>query len=607
MLSIRRFIRLGSAAILLAIGVVVSVLSSSITASASDLAWSIVPSPNASPAQSNQLSAVSCSGPSACVAVGQYDTLGSFPPLAQTLIESWNGSAWSIVPSPNASPAQSNQLSAVSCSGPSACVAVGQKSSASTPQQTLIESWNGSAWSIVPSPNTSPTQGNLLAGVSCTGPSACVAVGAGGTGQTLIESWNGSAWSIVPSPNTSPTQVNGLGGVSCSLPTACVAVGAYYASGDFSQTLIESWNGSVWSIVPSPNTSPTQINFLGGVSCSSPSACTAIGNYEASTSTAQQNLIESWNGSAWSIVPSPNSSPTQNNYLTGVSCSSPSACIAVGYYPFASGPQVFYQTLIESWDGSAWSIVPSPNPGAPTPVDRLLGVSCSSLSACTAVGDNSGAQTLIERGTLSTTTSVLIPSNGATLSGSTYLDAVASNATSVQFWLFGGSYGYSGHLVGTATPTNYGWLHSWNTTTVSNGSYALLSEAFAPGGSAFSSHVSITVDNPPPSTTVLLPQAGGTLDSAQTDVLDAVASPGVTQVSIEVTAAGETIPFTATPTIYGWIVVLPANQPCNPLTTPDCRTEPVSASIQSVASYSGGVTGTSPPVPATIIIYMLVG
>ncbi len=93
-------------------------------------------------------------------------------------------------------------------------------------------------------------------------------------------------------------------------------------------------------------------------------------------------------------------------------------------------------------------------------------------------------------------TAVLIPSNGATLSGTAAtLDASASNATSVEFWLFGGSYGYSGHLVGTAAPTYYGWIYSWDTTTVPNGSYALLSEAFGPGGSAFSPHLSMTVKN----------------------------------------------------------------------------------------------------------------
>jgi hypothetical protein len=94
------------------------------------------------------------------------------------------------------------------------------------------------------------------------------------------------------------------------------------------------------------------------------------------------------------------------------------------------------------------------------------------------------------------TTKVIIPSDGATVSGtSTILDATASNATSVEFWLLGGSYGYSGHLIGTATSTEYGWIYSWNTTTVPNSSYVLLSEASGSGGSAFSPGVSITVTN----------------------------------------------------------------------------------------------------------------
>ncbi len=93
------------------------------------------------------------------------------------------------------------------------------------------------------------------------------------------------------------------------------------------------------------------------------------------------------------------------------------------------------------------------------------------------------------------TTSVLIPSNGATLSGSTYLDASASNATSVGFVLFGGSYGYSGQLLCTATPTLYGWLCAWNSATVPNGTYTLLSGAINSAGMAFSSGVRITVTN----------------------------------------------------------------------------------------------------------------
>jgi hypothetical protein len=93
------------------------------------------------------------------------------------------------------------------------------------------------------------------------------------------------------------------------------------------------------------------------------------------------------------------------------------------------------------------------------------------------------------------TTSVLIPSNGATLSRSTYLDASASNASGVEFRLFGGVYGYAAPLICTATQTIYGWLCGWNTTTVPNGSYILLSLASSSVGTAASSGVNITVNN----------------------------------------------------------------------------------------------------------------
>ena len=203
-------------------------------------------------------------------------------------------------------------------------------------------------------------------------------------------------------------------------------------------------------------------------------------------------------------------------------------------------------------------------------------------------------------GAQSPSTSVLVPSSGATLSGSTYLDASATNATSVEFLLFGGTYGYSAPVVCTATLTYYGWLCAWNTTTVPNGSYVLVSEASGPGGSAYSSSgVSITVNNPPPSTTVLVPASGATLDTAQNEVFDASASPGVAKVSIDLTVGPTTLTFTATPTIYGWIAVV-QGAPCSP----NCSSASLPGSIQSVASYVGGVSGTSPPVNVTIIAYL---
>ena len=346
-------------------------------------AWVVVPSPNVRNAAGDPLVAVSCTSPTACTTVGTR----FFSNRTHTLIQSWNGKRWRNMHSPNAKGA--NDLNGVSCSSPLACMAVGDVELPGT-TQTLIESWNGSTWSIVPSPNV-PNTVDTLSGVSCTGPSSCMAVGSDNE-QTLIESWNGSTWSIVPSPNPPLAQNSLLNAVSCTSPSACTTVGLSIfpptqTLQTLDHTLIESWNGSTWSVVPSPNVSSTENDRLVGVSCSSPTACVAVGENDSGTTV--QPVIELWNGSTWSIVPSPKASAT-SSVLNGVWCSSSSACTSVGYDSDGN-------TLIESWDGSTWSIVPSPN--VPNSRNALSGVSCTGATACTAAGTfGTGflGQTLVE-------------------------------------------------------------------------------------------------------------------------------------------------------------------------------------------------------------------
>jgi hypothetical protein len=93
------------------------------------------------------------------------------------------------------------------------------------------------------------------------------------------------------------------------------------------------------------------------------------------------------------------------------------------------------------------------------------------------------------------TTSILVPSNGATLSGSTYLDASATNATSVEFLLFGGTYGYNAPVVCTATESAYGWWCGWDTTTIPNGTHTLVALATNSTGGASAAGVSVSVEN----------------------------------------------------------------------------------------------------------------
>ena len=186
-------------------------------------------------------------------------------------------------------------------------------------------------------------------------------------------------------------------------------------------------------------------------------------------------------------------------------------------------------------------------------------------------------------------TRVLVPANGATLSGTTALDASASNATSVELWLFGGSYGLSGKMIGTATPTLYGWLSSWNSTTVPNGSYVLVSEAFNSGGSTFSSGVSVTVDNSLPSTSVLIPAKGATLSGST--YLDASASNAT---SVELWLFGGSYGLsgtqlcTATFTAYGWL--------CSWNTT----TVPNGSYVLVSEAFNSGGSAYSAPISVTV-------
>jgi hypothetical protein len=318
-----------------------------------------------------------------------------------TLTESWNGAGWSVAPSPN--PGNSvNILNGVSCTTSTNCVAVGYYFNASSPTigQTLIEKWNGTSWSVTPSPDQG-SRGNFLFGVFCTSSTNCVAVGnyinGSGDVQTLIETWNGTGWSITPSPDPGSSS-SGVEGVYCTSSTNCLAVGYYFSGPSTQQGLVETWNGTIWSVSPSPN--PASDGNLASVSCTSATNCVAVGDYI--NGSADQTLIESWNGSIWSVATSPNQG---SDALSSVSCISSTNCVAVGNYSTASANQ----TLIESWNGISWFITPSPSPGANA---YLNGVTCISSTGCFAVGqtfDKSNASRVLVESWNGTSWSVVLP------------------------------------------------------------------------------------------------------------------------------------------------------------------------------------------------------
>jgi hypothetical protein len=76
-------------------------------------------------------------------------------------------------------------------------------------------------------------------------------------------------------------------------------------------------------------------------------------------------LVERWDGKAWSIVPTPNLSASIHDRpaLCNVSCTSATTYwVAVGHS--SATLTGTYRALIEWWDGTKWTTIPSPMPPA---------------------------------------------------------------------------------------------------------------------------------------------------------------------------------------------------------------------------------------------------
>ncbi len=333
------------------------------------------PSPAGASASSG-LVGVSCASARACIAAGfGTGTTGD----NTTLTERWDGTRWRIQPSPEPAGALSASLTGVSCSAPSVCTAVGEYFSPGQRDLALVERWSGGQWRLQPFPRRpASAQGTELSGVSCPAADSCFASGWYFTRSGLAAftaAWDGTRWRVQPAPG--PARTGHLFGVSCSSPRACAAVGDKGTA---------VWNGTSWRYAAMALPAETQAPALNGVSCTSASACVAVGSY-FSPAGGPLTLTQTWNGTAWRFRPSPNPATGGRNQLNTVSCTAPSACTAVGVDAASdfSPPGAFAET----WDGTRWRLQAVPVPAGAV-MAELFGVSCPVPGSCTAVGDTVG-------------------------------------------------------------------------------------------------------------------------------------------------------------------------------------------------------------------------
>ena len=253
---------------------------------------------------------------------------------------------WPLLDAPGNAPRRraDSGLTGVSCTAATGCFAVG---AAGDGPRTLIERWTRHKWRIQASGSG---RAGFLTAIACSSPAACTAVGSTSSGRALAEHWNGTRWAIqhVPSPRAS-----WLTGVSCPSPTDCSAVGNATPGGG--EPFAEHWSKGSWK--PQRIPEPSGFFFLNAVSCSSPDACTAIGYHETTSTFPVTTVADRWNGHTWTPQTTSNL-PGINSELNGVSCPSSSDCTATGYHETAPGQRV----LAEHWNGKHWASQPAPNP-----------------------------------------------------------------------------------------------------------------------------------------------------------------------------------------------------------------------------------------------------
>lgn len=230
-----------------------------------------------------------------------------------------------------------------------------------------------------------------LLSVSCTSTKFCMAVGtgapragasrlSGGQSGLFAERWNGRSWSkptYVPIGGATDAVLNS---VECRSVSDCYAVGTVTKDwGVKHDILAEHWNGTAWTVVNLPAPADDDYGDLSSIACSSASSCLAVGQVEIVIDHGVEyagGIFERWNGSDWTYSYHGPQPKERGVDFAGVDCPSTQSCDAVG--SLYAGP------LIQTWNGKTWA-----RAATPTGIrSAILGsVSCSSVGACTAVGE----------------------------------------------------------------------------------------------------------------------------------------------------------------------------------------------------------------------------
>jgi hypothetical protein len=174
-------------------------------------------------------------------------------------------------------------------------------------------------------------------------------------------------WNVAP-PADPPALLNDIVTLS---PSEAWAVGQTQ-----NHPVIQRWDGTAWSVVASPQSTSVIGAALLGVAAVSPTAAIAVGGAYDRLAGREIPLVQHWDGTGWTAH---KLGPwlDAGYVLTSVAMFSGDDAWAVGH-GVPNGPVALH------WDGTSWTRIPTPTPAK----GRLLAVAGTSPRDLWAVGAN---------------------------------------------------------------------------------------------------------------------------------------------------------------------------------------------------------------------------
>jgi hypothetical protein len=337
----------------------------------------------------NSVGAIAGSSPTDAWAVGDYlpDTATSNQDATLGFAEHFDGKKWSVVPTPNTG-VNFNSFYGVAASEGQAW-AVGEFQNSSYQDRALIENWNGSQWSIANNPQPG-SQRDMLFGASALSAADVWVVGdqegANGKFETLAEHWDGSNWTVIPTPDPG-TSGNHLYAVHAVSSDNVWAAGMTLNGDSPDQGLVEHWDGHQWSVVPLPPQPSADLVMLTGVAATD-SQVWVTGEAD-SPEGGGQPLVEGYQNGTWTTAQLP-TTPDGANWtnMWGITVQDRTVWAVGTYLDPATDNN---NSLVLHGANGTWTINNAPNPGSGSNI--LGGITTVDGQLWTAgVYDNGGSE-----------------------------------------------------------------------------------------------------------------------------------------------------------------------------------------------------------------------